>query len=177
MTNNKTTIQGSGIICKGDLKGGEFEMFPIMLFDYVQLDLINHADITVYMKLLQLYNHNEGYAYPTISQLMVYTRIRGKATINRSIKALEQVGLIKKIKRNSGNNVYIVYKPLSRDKLYSIVPDKVKQFKEFESKLLKLAEHDKERLQQHKIEKLLQDEEDNQIYARQIVLKSDYSYQ
>ena len=96
MTNTEITIEGTGIICKGNLNGGEFEMFPTMLFDYIQLDLITHTDLVVYIKLLQLYNNDYGYAFPTIPQLMGYTNIRGKATIDKSLDTLEEVGLITK---------------------------------------------------------------------------------
>ncbi|HIE8451736.1 TPA: helix-turn-helix domain-containing protein [Bacillus cereus] len=149
MKNNVTTIKGTGMICKGHLKGGEFEMFPTMLFDYIQLGLISHTDSIVYMKLLELYNTDYGYAFPTIELLMVYTRVGGKATIHNSLKRLGEVGLIQKSKRNKGNNVYVVYKPLSKAELYGFFPDEVEQFKEFESKLLKIAGQDKERFQQH----------------------------
>ena len=112
MKKDKTTIQGTGIICKGHLKGGEFEMFPTMLFDYVQLKLITHTDVVVYMKLLQLFNGDYGYAFPTVSQLMRYTNVKGKSTIDNSLDRLEEVGLIKRGKTSRINNVYVVYKPV-----------------------------------------------------------------
>jgi hypothetical protein len=67
MSTALTTTKGTGIICKGNVKGN-FEIVPMELLDYVQLKLINHTDLVVYVKLLQLYNDDYGYAFPTIPQ-------------------------------------------------------------------------------------------------------------
>ncbi|AJH75048.1 putative transcriptional regulator [Bacillus cereus ATCC 4342] len=158
MRNIVTTIKGTGIICKGNIEGN-FEQVPMELFDYIQLGLIIHTDLVVYVKLLQLYNENYGYAFPTIEKLMIYTRIGGKATIHNSLKRLGEVGLVQKGKTNRGNNVYVVYKPLSKTELYKCVPDKVKQFKEFENKLLKISDQDKERFQQHLQDKQMREQQ------------------
>lgn len=168
MTNTITNIKGTGIICKGNVKGN-FELVPMELFDYVQLNLISHTDLIVYVKLLQLYNHKEGYAYPTIPMLMNYTHIRSKATIHNALNTLEKVGLIQKSKTNKGNNVYIVFKPLSKNELYSLFPDKVEQFKKFETKLMITAEHDKERLQHHQQNRQEQQQQEQPITARQVI--------
>ncbi|GAA0323247.1 helix-turn-helix domain-containing protein [Oceanobacillus oncorhynchi subsp. oncorhynchi] len=105
MSNTNTTVKGTGIICKGNVKEN-FEQTPMELFDYVQLDLITHTDLVVYVKLLQLYNENYGYAFPTITELMNFTHIRSKATIHNSLNTLEEVGLIEKSKTSRGNNIY-----------------------------------------------------------------------
>ncbi|OTX92581.1 transcriptional regulator [Bacillus thuringiensis serovar londrina] len=173
MTNIVTKIKGTGITCKGNLKAGEFEMFPNMLFDYIQLGMITHTDLIVYMKLLQLYNENYGYAFPTIEKLMVYTRIGGKSTIHNSLKRLGEVELIQKGKASWGNNIYVVYKPLSKTELYKRVPDKVEQFKEFESKLIKISDHDKERFHQHLQDKQMREQQEQQIQARQVIPKEE----
>lgn len=154
------------IIAKGNIEGN-FAKLPMELYNYIQLDLISHTDVFVYMKLYDQYNEKIGYAYPTIPQLMVSTRIGSKATIHRSLKKLVEVGLIEKKKTKWGNNIYLVYKPISKDDLYKCYPDKATQFKEFEAKLMNIAENDKERFQQHQQEKLEQPE----IQAKQVVPK------
>ena len=63
--------------------------------------------------------------------------------------------------------------PLSQNELYELFPNKVENLKEFETKLMITAEQDMERFQQHKINKKLQEEQENEIQARQIVPKSD----
>ncbi|CAG9612804.1 hypothetical protein BACCIP111899_01982 [Bacillus rhizoplanae] len=168
MTNTVSTIKGTEVICKGNVNGN-FEQVPMELFDYIQLGLITHTDLVIYVKLLQRYNENYGYAFPTIEHLMIDTRIGGKATVHNSLKRLCEVGLIQKSKTNRGNNVYVVYKPLSKTELYKCVPDKVQQFKEFESKLLKISDQDKERFQQHLQEKQMREQQEQQIQARNIV--------
>nr|WP_235701431.1 transcriptional regulator [Bacillus altitudinis] len=154
MINNVTKIKGTEVNCKGNVEGN-FEQVPMQLFDYIQLKLITHTDLVVYVKLLQRYNENYSYAFPTIEHLMIDTRICSKATIHNSLKRLDEVRLIQKYKGNRGNNVYVVYKPLNKTELYKCVPDKVDQFKEFESKLVKTAKHDKGRFQQHLQDKQL----------------------
>lgn len=153
MTNNTPKIKCTGIIGKGNLTAGEFELFPNALFDYLQLELINHTDLVVYMKLHQFYNKELGYAFPTIPQLMTYTRVGSKATIQRSLKSLESAGLIQRSRTNRGNNIYVVYKPLGKAELYECVPDKVEKFKEREANFLNMAVLDKERFHQHMLER------------------------
>ncbi|RHW36669.1 transcriptional regulator [Lysinibacillus yapensis] len=149
-------MRSSNVICKDNLKPGEFELFPIQLNFYLQLELIKHVDISVYMKLLQLYNREEGYAFPTIARLMVDLKIGGKATIDNSLDRLEKSGLIEKAKGYRGNNIYYVYKPLDKYELNKLLPEKVVKYKEFEEKILKNANLDKVRYQQH-----LQDQQVN----------------
>ena len=50
---------------------GNFAQVPMELFDYVQLGLITHTDLVVYVKLYDLYNDAYGYEFPTIPKLMV----------------------------------------------------------------------------------------------------------
>ncbi|PEZ55069.1 MULTISPECIES: helix-turn-helix domain-containing protein [Bacillus cereus group] len=172
MTNIVTKINGTEITCKGNVEGN-FEQVPMELFDYIQLGLITHTDLVVYVKLLQLYNESYGYAFPTIERLMIETHIKGKATIHNSLKRLGEGGLIKKSKASWGNNTYVVYKPLSKTELYKRVPDNVEQFKEFESKLMKIAVHDKGRFQQHLQDKQMREQQEQPIQARQIISKEE----
>ncbi|UTV31696.1 helix-turn-helix domain-containing protein [Bacillus altitudinis] len=156
------------IIAKGNIDD-KFAKMPVELYDYIQLDLISHSDVIIYMRLYDLSNDKLGYAYPTIPQLMVSTRIGSKTTIHRSIKKLVGVGLIEKEKTRWGNNKYFVYKPLSREELNKRYPDKAKDFIEFEAKIMNIAENDKERFQQHQQEK----QEQTDIHAKQIVPMSE----
>lgn len=153
------------IIAKGNIDD-KFAKMPVELYNYIQLDLISHSDVIIYMRLYDLSNDKIGYAYPTIPQLMVSTRIGSKATIHRSLKKLVEVGLIEKEKTKWGNNKYFVYKPFPREELYKRYPDKAKHFKEFEAKIMNIAEYDKERFQQYQ-------QEQTEIQAKQIVPKSE----
>lgn len=144
MKENTPAINGTGIICKGSIDK-HFEILPHDLFNYLELGLITPTDFTVYMKLTQFYNAELGYAFPTIPQLMVYTRTHSKSTIHRSIKNLTAAGLLQKGKTIKGNNVYLTYKPLSKEELYNLVPGKVQELREMEAKLLKAHEADKVR--------------------------------
>lgn len=156
----------SKILAKGNVESNYAKM-AMELYDYIQLGLISHTDVIVYMKLYDLVNIEQGYAFPTVLQLMTYTRIGGKATIHSSLKTLVKVGLIDKSKTKWGNNTYFVYKPLEKEELYKRYPENVRQFKKFESKLMKTADHDKERYQLHQQNK----QEQPEIQAKELVPK------
>lgn len=168
MLKTETPIKGTGVICKGNVSGN-FEQVPMDLFNYVQLELITHTDFVVYVKLLQLYREEYGYAYPTIKQLMVITRVGSNATIHNSLNSLVAIGLIKKSKTKRGNNVYIIYKPLSKDELHKIFPKKLDMFLEFEAKQFDISVQDKERLIQHKTNKQQPEQLEQVIQAKQIL--------
>ncbi|QFT88079.1 hypothetical protein FIU87_05460 [Bacillus sp. THAF10] len=114
-------IKSSDVTCKGNVSAN-FISVPDDIFNYIELGLITGNDLTVFIKLLDLYNLDYGYAYPTIDQLEVMTKL-SRSTLTESLKKLEYVGLIKKAKGRKGNNVYGVYKPLKKDELYEQVPD------------------------------------------------------
>ncbi|TVX77812.1 transcriptional regulator [Peribacillus simplex] len=160
MAANTTKIKSTGIICKGNVEKN-YEKVPMEVFDYIQLDLISHTDLVVYMKLYQYYNVEIGYAYPTIPQLMFLTNVGGKSTIHKSLKNLEIVGLIQKGKTLKGNNIYVVYKPLDKAELYECVPEKVVKLRERETDLVAMAENDKERFHQHMLDKQNEDKDGN----------------
>lgn len=143
------TVKSTEIICKGNV-ADNFEKLPHDLFNYLELGLITHTDVTVYMKLTQFYNAEFGYAFPTIPQLMILTRIASKHTINRSIKNLIAAGLLQKGKTNNGNNVYRTYKPLDKEALYKQVPEKVQELNEIQAKLLSTSMADKVRWHESK---------------------------
>lgn len=167
VTNTKTTIKGTGIICKGNVTEN-FEKLPMELFDYLELGLITHREFVVFMKLCQLYNEGYGYAFPTISQLRIMTGIESKSTMDTALDNLQNVGLISKARTQRGNNVYVVFKPLERSQLYQCAPDRVKQLEKKKVKLNLQADQDKERLLQYK-----QNKQENEIQAATIVPKME----
>ncbi|MEY9865366.1 hypothetical protein ABIE66_000745 [Peribacillus sp. B2I2] len=162
-----TKIKSSGIPCKGNVKDN-FEIVPVSLFNYLELELISQNELVIYLKLLQLFNDDYGYAFPTIPHLMIYTGIGSKATIHNCLDNLEDVGLLKKAKANRGNNIYVVFKPLDQDDLYKAIPENVNKYEKKKTKLLNMNEYDKERFKQHLLNKI---ENDNKIQAKQIVPK------
>jgi len=118
-------VKSSEIICKGNLEGN-FVQVPMDLFSYLELGLISKTDAVVYIKLLDLFNENYGYAYPTISQLRMMTNTRSKSTMDNTLDSLERVGLVKRLNLSGRmNNAYIVYKPLNKNELLQYLPDEV----------------------------------------------------
>jgi predicted transcriptional regulator len=144
-----TIIKGTNKRCKDN--GGvesNFNKVPDSIFNYVELGLISGNDLMVWIKLYQFDNNKLGYAYPSLDQLMVYTNL-GRQTVINCTKTLEKVGLIKKEKIKVFNsNIYFVFKPLEKDDLYQLFPDEVEQLRIKKQKYSKIAEHDKERLQE-----------------------------
>lgn len=63
------------IIAKGNIDGN-FAKVPMELYNYVQLKLISHTDLVIYIKLYDQFNLEYGYAFPTISQLKVSCGVR-----------------------------------------------------------------------------------------------------
>ncbi|WKA56816.1 transcriptional regulator [Planococcus shixiaomingii] len=147
-----TVTKSSGIICKGSIDKN-YEKLPHDLSNYVELGLITLTDSWIYMKLTQFYNSDFGYAFPTITQLMIYSRKYSKSTIHQSIKNLVAAGLLQKGKTSKGNNIYRTYKPLGKEELYKLVPEKVQELREIEAKLLQANEADKIRWEDFKQEK------------------------
>jgi len=143
-------IKSSGIICKGNVKDN-YDTIPTTLYNYVELGLISSSEAMVYIRLYQYYNVEYGYAFPTIPQLMIMTGTGGKSTIDKALDNLVNVGLISKEKNEDyGNkNIYVVYKPLECEELYSIALDNVEQLEKKKKKLGMRAKKDKIRLQEY----------------------------
>lgn len=139
-----TIVKSSGIICKGNIEGN-FIAVPAEIFDYLELGLISPKDISVYIKLLDLYNENYGYAYPTISQLRRMVGIKSKTTVDKCLDSLEDVGLIERGKGMKGNNVYVVYKPYKKSELYQRYPGKVEKLEEYKRNLKLFDDQEKGR--------------------------------
>lgn len=146
-------IKSTEILCKGNIEN-HFEMMPLDLFNYLELGLISHADFTVYMKLTQFYNKDLGYAFPNIPQLMIYTNIKSKTTINNSLNNLIAAGLLQKGKGTKGNNIYRTFKPLDREELHKLVPKMVQALQERKIQLLQGNTSDKVRWEAFKQEKV-----------------------
>ncbi|HDR7622778.1 TPA: helix-turn-helix domain-containing protein [Bacillus mycoides] len=138
-----TTIQGTKKIAKGNIEGN-FEQFPKDLHAYLQLGVIKHSDVIVYMTLMEYHNTEIGYAYPTNVQLEIATGL-SKGTVVASLKRLEQIDLIqkKRAKYFTNKNIFYVFKPLTRDELYKQLPEEAEAFEEKKAKKLEEAEQNK----------------------------------
>lgn len=142
-------IKSSGIHCKGNVTEN-YEMLPSSLFKYLELGVIKQNEFVLYAKLLQFYNVDFNYAFPTITKLMLYTGIRSKATVHKSLDILEKAGLIGRFRSVKGNNNYVVYRPLDEKELYESLPEEVEKFLGRSESLLNIANEDKRRLEEYK---------------------------
>lgn len=122
-----------------------FEKVSTDIFNYVQLGLIKCVDVVLYIKYLEMYNPNFGYAFPTIYQLEDYLNMSRTSIMNAN-KRLVAVGLLKIGKYKQNNNIYIPLQPLSKEDLYKQVPHKLKELEKRQIKVYKNADEDKVRL-------------------------------
>lgn len=139
-----TKLKSSEIIWKENIEK-PFVSVPASIFHFIELGLISGNDFLLYTKLIDQYNTELGYAYPTYDQLEVITN-SSRDTINKSLAKLEELGLIEKRKGYKGNNVYYVYKPLDKEELYSLLPEKVEKLVQKRIQKNIKGERDKQRL-------------------------------
>lgn len=90
-----------------------FTALPIAVCKYY----VRHPKFTpaverVYRYLLQRYNAEKGYAWPSWSTIMRETNIGSRQTIKRAIEALEYLELIKRMSHEWGNNFYVFLPPI-----------------------------------------------------------------
>lgn len=148
-----TTIRGTKKLAKEQIKKN-FEHFPADIMNYVQLGLIKHIDVYLYMTLLRYHNKDYGYSYPSVKQLEVEMGVSSK-TVTRSKERLEEVGLIDIVKSANFANkdTYYVYVPLTQEELYQQAPKEASKYKKKKELATDKAARDKVRYTKHLQEK------------------------
>jgi len=129
-----------------------FEKVSTDLFYYLELGLVIPYDIVQYFKLLQLYNKDYGYAFPTIYKLEVMLNT-SRNTILRSNKRLVNAGLLEIKRAKHGNNTYLPKQPLPKETLYKQVPSNVEEFEKRKAEIENKAFADGSRLNIYNIKK------------------------
>lgn len=148
-------IRGIKEIAKeGIVKKGNYETFPADIMNYVQLGLITHTDVYLYMTLLRYHSKEYGYAYPSNKQLEVEMGVSSK-TVTRSKERLEEVGLIDIVKSANFANkdTYYAYMPLTKEELYQQAPKEAAEYQEKKELATDKAARDKVRYTKHLQEK------------------------
>ncbi|PRT02977.1 hypothetical protein C6356_23985 [Bacillus wiedmannii] len=148
-----TTIQGTKKLAKEHIKEN-FERFPADIMNYVQLELITHTDVYLYMTLVRYHSEKYGYAYPSNKQLEVEMGVSSK-TVTRSKERLENVGLMDIVKSPNFANkdTYYVYVPLSKEELYQQAPKEAAEYQQRKELATDKAARDKVRYTKHLQEK------------------------
>lgn len=123
-----------------------FEKVSTDIFRYVELGLIKYSDVTLYVKYLELFNPNQGYAYPTIYKLEVFLNC-SRQSIVAANKRLEKAGLLIIKKHKNNNNIYFPLQPHSKEDLYKQVPTLVSQYEERRATIESKGFSDKLRLE------------------------------
>lgn len=98
------------------------------------------------MKYLQLFNPNQGYAYPTIYKLELFLNC-SRQSIVAANKRLEKAGplIIKKHKNN--NNIYFLLQPHCKEDLYKQVPELFLKYEKRKANIESKVAMDKVRLE------------------------------
>ncbi|QVY62977.1 helix-turn-helix domain-containing protein [Cytobacillus gottheilii] len=83
---------------------------------YVRHPKFNPTAERVYRYLLQRYNADYGYAWPSWNSIMRETGIGSKGTVSNALKALEHLELIKRVTHENDhgwdNNCYVFIAPI-----------------------------------------------------------------
>ncbi|MFC4387753.1 helix-turn-helix domain-containing protein [Gracilibacillus marinus] len=108
---------------------------PSGLFNYVHVPGYKPEYSHLYSIIVDFYNVNYGYAFPTEWQI---AKVYGKSikTVRNHLRQLERLGLILIIK-NSRNKMYVPLKPLTKEQLFIECP-------EAERRLLEIEEAEKQ---------------------------------
>lgn len=116
-------INGSGKVfdkTKAE-EGAFFVKMPSDLMNYVHVPGYKPEYSYLYTIIVDYYNADYGYAFPTEWQISRYYG-KGVKTVRNHLKKLEDFGLIK-IQKPRRNNVYIPFKPLSQEELFRVCPE------------------------------------------------------
>ncbi|OFC92718.1 hypothetical protein BTGOE5_53410 [Bacillus thuringiensis] len=149
------TIRGTKKLAKEEIvKKGNYEPFPADIMNYIQLGLITHTDVYLYMTLLRYHSKEYGYAYPSSKQLEVEMGVSSK-TVTRSKDRLKEVGLIDTVKSANFANkdTYYVYMPLTKEELYQQAPKEAAEYQQKRELATNKAARDKVRYMKHLQEK------------------------
>jgi len=128
------------IATKGVVK--RFEKISTDIFYYVQLGLIKPFDVVLYIKYLELFNDEYGYAFPTIYQLEDYLHCSRQSIVSAN-KRLVAAGLLIMDKHKNGNNIYLPLQPHTNEDVAKQVPDLLIKLDQRREKIYSLANDDK----------------------------------
>lgn len=123
MFQEKQILEGTKEVFNKAIKSEKeyFVKMPSELMNYVHVPGYKPEYNYLYTIIVDYYNVELGYAYPTEWQL---ARKYGKGvqTVRKHLRFLEKVGLIKITKRGL-NKLYIPYKPLGQADLFKACPE------------------------------------------------------
>ncbi|MCI2257063.1 hypothetical protein L2D08_22325 [Domibacillus sp. PGB-M46] len=123
-----------------------FEKVSTDIFYYVQLGLIKPFDVALYIKYLELFNKDYGYAFPTIYQLEDYLNCSRQSIVSAN-KRLTDAGLLIIKKHKSNNNIYFPLQPHTNEDLEKQVPELLIKLNKRREKIYGLAATDKYRFE------------------------------
>lgn len=123
----------------------KFEKVSTDIFYYVQLGIIKPFDLVLYVKYLELFNENYGYAFPTIYQLEDYLNCSRQSIVSAN-KRLVSAGLLI-IKKYQNNNIYFPLQPHTNEDLSKQVPQLLIELEKRREKIYLVADNDKFRLE------------------------------
>lgn len=124
----------------------KFEKVSTDIFYYVQLGIIKPFDMVLYVKYLELFNEDYGYAFPTIYQLEDYLNCSRQRIVSAN-RRLVAAGLLIIRKYKNNNNIYFPLQPHTNEGLAKQVPQLLTELEKRREKIYSLADDDKFRLE------------------------------
>lgn len=129
-------------------KDGQFAFVKVdkrLMKAYQYLPGFDADAVLVYLLIVDLYNEQYGYAFPTQYSISIQLNMK-RHKRDKALKTLEKYGLIETWKMDSGNKVYIPKEPLPLEELVNQYPEVLSNYE----KLLKQIDEQKERDKKNK---------------------------
>jgi DNA-binding MarR family transcriptional regulator len=101
--------------------GAAFIKYPLDLLQYRHHPKFMKGAETLYMVIAHYYNADKGFAYPSMT-LLAADCATTESTIDKHIKSLESLGLLKVVRRPKGN-LYVPMQPLPREEFFTQFPE------------------------------------------------------
>jgi hypothetical protein len=130
-TMSQQLITGTGKVFNKKEKNEDsfFVKMPSGLMNYIHIPGYEPEYNYLYTIIVDFYNADQGYAYPTEHQIARRYGKKEKA-IRRHMAVLERVGLIKTSKSN-GNKIYVPYQPLTKEELFEKCPEACRSYLDY----------------------------------------------
>ncbi|MBT2697244.1 helix-turn-helix domain-containing protein [Bacillus sp. ISL-40] len=98
-----------------------FIKYPLDLLQYRHHPNFKKGAETLFMMIAHYYNSEKGFAYPSMT-LLAADCATTESTVDKHIKSLESLGLLKVVRRPKGN-LYVPMQPLKREDFFIQYPE------------------------------------------------------
>jgi len=136
-------------------KDGQFSFVKVdkrLMKAYQYLPGFDADAVLVYLLIVDLYNENYGYAFPTLYNISIQLNMKNHRR-DKALKTLEKYGLIETWKMDSGNKVYIPKEPLPLEELVNQYPEVLSNYEKLLKQIDEQREKDRKKKQKRRNKK------------------------